>query len=110
MRCSGAEITHFRVKKGDEFYRAMKARFTDLEHDIRLIEDDPGQWMSFYDGRELWGYPHIIEAEKPYTFNTLAVPEKLFKSEEKLKADIESFKKDPKPDFRAFCDDIFADG
>lgn len=110
MRCSAAEITNIWVKKDDEFYRAMKVKFTGLEHDIRLLEDDPEHWEPFYGHGDLWGYPHIIEAEKPYTYGALAVPEKYFKTEEKLKADIDEFKKDPKPDFRAFCNDIFADG
>lgn len=110
MRCLGAGITHFWLKKGDEFYRAMKVKFMDFEQDTRIFEDDPHRWQPFYDYSDIWGYPHIIISEEPYTFNTLAVPEKLFKTEEELKADMESFKKDPKPDFRAFCDEIFADG
>lgn len=108
MRCSAAEIEHIWVGSDKSFYRAMTAKFTGLEHDIRLLEDDPEQWKHF-DNKSLWGYPHIIEFEEPYTFNTLAVPEKWFKTEEELKADIEEFKKDPKPDFSAFCKDIFAD-
>lgn len=109
MRCSAAEIQHIWVKSDGKFYRTMTAKFTGLEHDVRLLEDDPEQWNPF-DNKSFWGYPHIIEFEEPYVFNTLAVPEKRFKTEDELKADIEEFKKDPKPDFRAFCDDIFADG
>lgn len=109
MRCSSAEIEHIRLEADGNFYRTMTAKFTNPEHDTRLFDDEPERWRTFKD-RNFWGYPHIIEFEEPYTFNTLAVPEKRFKTEEELKADINVFKADPKPDFRAFCDDIFADG
>lgn len=108
MRFTSAEIEHIWFEADGNFYRTMTAKLTGLEHDCRLAEDDPEQWKPF-DNKSFWGYPHIIEFEEPYTFNALAVPEKRFKTEEELKADIEEFKKDPKPDFSAFCDDIFAD-
>lgn len=109
MRCASVELEHIWLEADGSFYRAMNAKFTGLEHDYKLSEDEPERWKAL-DNRSLWGHPHIIEFEAPYVYNALAVPEKWFKTEEELKADIDEFKKDPKPDFRAFCDDIFADG
>lgn len=109
MRCSAAEITHVWLESDGEFFRAMKAKFTDLEYDVRLSDDDPERWEKIRN-RNIWGYPHIIEYKKSCVYNTLAITEKRFETEEELKSDINKFQKDPKPDFSAFCDDIFGDG
>lgn len=103
MRCSQAEAEHIWLKCGKKYYRCIKVRFTNLEY-----EDLDNLWNPL--GDMLWGYPEVIEYQKPLLCNRLAVVEKQFDSLEDLQADIESFEKAPDPEFSRFCDDIFGDG
>ena len=103
MRCSQADTEHIWLKCGKKFYRCVKVRFTDLEYEG--LDD---QWDPL--GGMLWGYPEMIEYEKPLLWNRLAVVEKYFDSLEDLQADIDAFVEKPDPEFSRFCDDIFGDG
>lgn len=109
MRCAAAKIEHFWLEFEGNFYRAMRVEFTGLEYGSNLFEDLSESWEKIRRGN-IWGFPHIIEVKSKIVYNTLAVPEKRFKTEEELRSDIDGFKKDPRPDFSAFCDDIFGDG
>ena len=102
MRFQSTEIQQFWFESDNKYIRAMKAKITDLKY-----EDYKGSWSNI---GTMWGFPHIIEVELPYTYNRLAVTEKGFDNRAEFECDYEHFLSVQDTDFTEFCNDIFGDG
>lgn len=103
MRCDRVETEHLWLVCGDHGFRAMKANFKSLQYEGVL-----GEWITI--GDMLWGFPCVLQRDSEHFRNVIAEPEKGFKNTAELEQDWEKFKKNPDPQFAAFCDDIFGDG
>lgn len=104
MRCEKVETEHLWVEYDGIGFRAMKANFTNLQHEGAL-----GGWSPI-SGKMLWGFPCILQGDAGHFRNVLAEPEKGFKTIEELDQDWEAFRVDPDPQFDGFCEDIYGDG
>lgn len=80
---------------------AMKAKITDLKY-----EEYNGSWS---DIGFIWGFPHIIEEELPYTYNRLAIADKGLDNKTEAGIDYEHFISEQDTNFTEFCNDIFGD-
>jgi len=96
------ESVHIWIKHKDRYRRCLRTRILNLRYNTEF----DGQ-LKRIDG-QIWGHPHIIEHAEPFHFNRLYVTEKVFLSEEELKADMDHF--DNKPLLKEWLNNIFADG
>lgn len=103
MRCKEVRTEHLWVQCGELLSSAIYAHFTGLEYQGPL-----GNWKKV--GTMLWGYPELLEYHDPHIHNRLAEPERTFSSIDELERDWIEFRKNPRPDFTEFCNDIFGDG
>lgn len=103
MHSKMVESVHVWLKFNDKYYRCIRARMDSLAYSTPDIDD--GQHP--LEGHS-WGYPHIIEYVKPYTFNRLYEVEAVFPSWEQAEKDIKAF--DGHIDLTGVFNDILGDG
>lgn len=97
------ECIHLWVGIKDRFYRCVRARLTNLKYDT---EQDASQADS--PGKQIWGYPHILEYRHPFHFNRMYVIEKTFDNESDLLNDLQQY--DGSIDLKGWLNDLFGDG
>ncbi|MGN1026584.1 MAG: hypothetical protein ACI4P4_09285 [Faecousia sp.] len=126
MRCSKAQAEHIWLQCAEMCCRCVKVAFTDLQY-----AGTGGRWSPV--GSLIRGYPQILVHEEPFTWNRLAVKEKVLHpgdlplllkrwgielQEDPINlvqqaialTDKMEFEKDTDPDFSQFCDEIFGGG
>lgn len=103
MHSKMVESVHVWVKYGDRYYRCIRARMDSLAYSTPEIHDDTHP----LEGHS-WGYPHIIEYVKPYTFNRLYEVEAIFETWEEAEKDIKAF--DGQINLTEVFNDILGDG
>ena len=79
------ESVHVWLKYEKRYYRCIRARMKDLHYET---DDNIGPKPI---SSPFWGYPHIIEYAKPYTYNRLYEVEKIFDTWSEAEKDMKSF-------------------
>lgn len=103
MRFREADLEHIWLSLNETYIRAIRGKFKDLQYSA--IEDE---WQDI--GSVFWGFPHTIEANKPFVYNRFFVVEKTFDSKAEALEDFNSFSKNLDINFSEICNDIFGDG
>lgn len=86
MHSKMVESVHVWLKYDDRYYRCVRARMEALAYSTPEIDDG----IHPLEGHS-WGYPHLIEYVKPYTFNRLYEVEKSFDTWDEAEKDMKSF-------------------
>lgn len=102
MRFESAEIEHIWLTFNKDYVRAIRGKFKGLQY-----TSINGAWNNI--GHTLWGFPHTIEANKPFLYNRFFVVEKTFATKDEAITDFEQFPKNLDMDFSEICNDIFGD-
>lgn len=103
MHSPCVESVHVWVKQGDKYIRCVRARMKDLAYSTPEIHDGLHPLKG-----HTWGYPHIIEYVKPYTFNRLYEVEERFDSWAEAEKDMKSFT--GTPNLTEVFNEIIGDG
>lgn len=59
-------------------------------------------------GKQIWGYPHVLEYRHPFHFNRMYVIEKSFESEAEMQDDLKNYKGEI--ELGGWLDELFGDG
>lgn len=97
------ESVHLWVGDHGIYYRCVRARMTNLQYNT-----DENASMKRSPGKQIWGYPHVLEYRHPFHFSRMYVIEKRFDSEAEMLDDLKNYKGEI--ELGGWLDELFGDG